>query len=389
MALHAQILPADDLDSRIAQLGEADLKFERPGAGDLFRPGYLVSAIAGGLIVLAAFGLGRLTADSSTTDPATTVGAAPTTIAATTTTTTISTTSTTSPPPPSTTTAAPLDPIVAVTQKAAASVVQIETRIGQGSGIVYDADGHILTAAHVVDSEDLVTVRLSDGRELKGEVIGRHDPTDIAVISVDSGAALQRADLALDADLQIGQTAIALGSPFGFDQTVTAGIVSSIDRIIDGIAMVQTDAAINPGNSGGPLLNTSGQVIGVNDIIFSVTGTNEGVGFAISIDVASVVADQIIAGTEVQLAFLGVTVSDATDEIPGAVVDRVIGRSPAAQAGLERGDVIIAIDDIDVNRADMVLSRVTRKHPGDAMEIVFVRDGETMTATATLGTTDS
>ncbi|MCP3994526.1 MAG: PDZ domain-containing protein [bacterium] len=353
----------------------------------LFSHRNLMSGIIGGLIVLAAFGLGRLSS-SDPAETATTLAAAPAT------TTTSTTTTTTTAPPPTTTTTAPtttttvLDPVVLVTREAANAVVQIETSYGQGSGIVYDEYGHIVTAAHVVDSNDVVTVRLADGRELDGEVLGRHEDTDIAVIQVSDFSHLQTASLALNAELQIGQTAVALGSPFGFDQTVTAGIISSIDRVIDGIAMIQTDAAINPGNSGGPLLDTLGRVIGVNDVIFSYSGTNEGVGFAISIDVAAVVADQIIAGTDVYLAYLGVTVSDATGDIPGASVDRVASRSPASEAGLERGDVIVAVDGIPINRADMVRSRVIRKRPADSIDIDLMRDGDTMSFTVTLGETD-
>ncbi len=353
----------------------------------LFSHRNLMSGIIGGLIVLAAFGLGRLSS-SDPAETATTLAAAPAT------TTTSTTTTTTTAPPPTTTTTAPtttttvLDPVVLVTREAANAVVQIETSYGQGSGIVYDEYGHIVTAAHVVDSNDVVTVRLADGRELDGEVLGRHEDTDIAVIQVSDFSHLQTASLALNAELQIGQTAVALGSPFGFDQTVTAGIISSIDRVIDGIAMIQTDAAINPGNSGGPLLDTLGRVIGVNDVIFSYSGTNEGVGFAISIDVAAVVADQIIAGTDVYLAYLGVTVSDATGDIPGASVDRVASRSPASEAGLERGDVIVAVDGIPINRADMVRSRVIRKRPADSIDIDLMRDGDTMSFTITLGETD-
>ena len=340
--------------------------------------------------MLAAFGLGRLSS-SDPAEPATTLAVAPTTTTTTTSTTTSTTTTTSAPPPPTTletTTTTVLDPVVNVTKEAANAVVQIETTYGQGSGIVYDGLGHIVTAAHVVDSNDVVTVRLADGRELDGEVLGRHEATDIAVIRVDDSSHLQAASLALNAELQIGQTAVALGSPFGFDQTVTAGIISSIDRVIDGIAMIQTDAAINPGNSGGPLLDTLGRVIGVNDVIFSYSGTNEGVGFAISIDVAAVVADQIIAGTDVHLAYLGVTVSDATGDIPGASVDRVASRSPATEAGIERGDVIVVVDGIPINRADMVRSRVIRKRPDDPIEIDVVRDGNTLSFTVTLGTTD-
>jgi S1-C subfamily serine protease len=356
----------------------------------------VLAAILGGAIVLTAFALGRVTGNS----PATTTSLAAAATAATQSTvattgpetTTSSTTSTTKAATTSTTettVTAPDDPVAAVADGASKSVVRIETRTGYGSGIIYDSAGYVLTAAHVVEgNDDLVTVRLADGRELDGTVIGRYEPSDIAVISIPDSGDLPQAELDRGADVTVGQLAIALGSPFGFEQTVTAGIVSAVDRLIDGTAMIQTDAAINPGNSGGPLLDAAGRVIGINDVIFTTTGGSDGVGFAISIDVASIVADQIIAGTDVHFAYLGVTVSDETGDTPGAAVDRVAPHSPAADAGLLRGDIIVSMDGNTVNRGDVLRSRIIRHRPGDTVDITAVRDGALQVFSVALGTTD-
>jgi len=352
---------------------------------------YALAALAGAAIVMAAFVFGKTTAHTNEETP-TSLVAGPTTTSLVTTTAPPATASTTAPAPSTTTTtstAPPVESIADIVERAGRSVVQIENAYSSGSGIIYDSSGHVLTAAHVVDgNNDRVTVRLADGRELEGNVIGRHEPSDIAVISVQDGGQMPVAELGRDTDLTIGELAIALGSPFGFEQTVTAGIISSIDRLVDGIAMIQTDAAINPGNSGGPLLDGDGRVIGINDIIFSTTGTNDGIGFAISIDVASIVADQIIAGDDVQLAYLGVTVSDETGTTPGAVIDRVAARSPASEAGLMRGDIIVSIDGRPVNRADVVQSQITRHRPGETIDIGIIRDGDEQVHAIELATRD-
>ena len=194
-----------------------------------------------------------------------------------------------------------LEPVAAIAEAVGPAVVQIETTSGVGSGVIYDASGLILTAAHVVDGASVVLVRLSDGTAVQGTVVGAHAETDVAVVSIAGSADLPIAELAIGVDPDVGSLAVALGSPFGLDQTVTAGVVSAV-RTVGGIGMVQTDAAINPGNSGGPLVDRLGRIIGINDQIFTLGGANEGVGFAISIDIAVLVADQLVAGEEVRLA---------------------------------------------------------------------------------------
>ena len=247
---------------------------------------------------------------------------------------------------------APVDRITAVAAAVGPAVVQLESATGLGSGVIYRDDGFILTAAHVVGSAGVVNVRLEDGRLFEGRILGAHRPTDIAVIRIDA-TGLPTAALGYRDSLETGEIAIALGSPFGFDQTVTAGIVSAVNRTINGVPMVQTDAAINPGNSGGPLVDGNGNVIGINDVIFTERGGNDGIGFAVSSDVAIIVADQITAGRDVQLAVLGVGSAPSTSGDAGAVVQRVVGGSPAHEAGVKIGYRIVAMSYSGVERVRM------------------------------------
>lgn len=359
--------------------------------------GYIAAALAGALLMVGAFALGRATGggdpvtaptSTTTTSVSPTTIASPTTLPATTLSPTTLPATTIAPSTTSTTTTRPpLDPVADVAAAVGPAVVQIETISSIGSGVIYDDEGHILTAAHVLNGlSDVVTVRLADGRVFTGVVVGAHEPTDVAVIEIEA-ADLPVARLAVDQPLQIGQLAVALGSPFGLDQTVTAGIVSSVDRLVGGVAMVQTDAAINPGNSGGPLLDRSGSVIGINDLIFSRTGVNEGVGFAISIDLAAFVAEQIVAGTEVRLGFLGVFVADEAGDVPGALLERIQIGSPAAAAGLRTGDIVIAFDGEPVVNSDALGAKVMRTRPGRVVIIDVVRGGGVLGIEVTIGET--
>ncbi|MEA1902306.1 MAG: trypsin-like peptidase domain-containing protein [Actinomycetota bacterium] len=284
--------------------------------------------------------------------------------------------------PPAATSLAPAD-IAAAAAMVSPAVVQLESEGGLGSGVIYDSEGLILTAAHVVDGVNQVNVRLADGRLLEGEVIGRHELTDIAVIGI-PGVGLPVASLGYGTTAHVGETAIALGSPFGLNQTVTAGIVSATGRAINGIPMVQTDAAINPGNSGGPLINGAGKVIGINDVIFTQGGGNDGIGFAVSIDVAIVVADQLVAGGDVQLAALGVaTIPDVSGQ-GGAIVREVVRGSAADLADLQVGDRIVAVDGQSVFDPAQLFTAVVSQRPGADASIDFTRDGRLMTANVTL-----
>jgi len=265
----------------------------------------------------------------------------------------------------------------------APSVVQIETPTGLGSGVIYRSDGLILTAAHVVDDVASVQIRLADGRLLPGKVVGTHPPTDVAVISIEA-TNLTAAVLGYGTGAHVGEVAVAVGSPFGLNQTVTAGIVSAVGRNVNGVPMVQTDAAINPGNSGGPLVNAAGHVIGINDVIFSEGGGNDGIGFAIAIDVGIVVADQLVAGGGVELAALGVGTVPDTSGAGGAIVREVIPGSPAATAGILVGDRIVSVAGAAVLDPGDLFAAVIVHRPGSIVEIEFTRDGHPNTVLATL-----
>ena len=290
--------------------------------------------------------------------------------------------------PPIITSSDATDRVAAVAQAAASSVVQLETAEGLGSGVIYDERGLILTAAHVVAGNDSVAVRLADGRLLEGEVVGRHQLTDIAVVRIDSPGSFPVAVLGYNDQLQVGELAVALGSPFGLDQTVTAGIVSAVSRTINGVPMVQTDAAINPGNSGGPLLNANAHVIGINDVIFTQGGGSDGIGFAVSIDIAIVVADQLVAGGDVQLSGLGVSTIASTTGQGGAIIREIVSGSPAETAGLEIGDRIIAIDAEPINNPMQLFAAVVTRRPNTAVTIDFVRNDTQHQLEATLAGID-
>ena len=269
---------------------------------------------------------------------------------------------------------APAGAIADVAAAVSPAVVQLESDGGLGSGVIYDESGLILTAAHVVDGSDSVRVRLADGRLLEGTVVGTHALTDVAVVSITADD-LPVAMLGYGTPTRVGETAVALGSPFGFDQTVTAGIVSATGRNVNGVPMVQTDAAINPGNSGGPLVNGSGQVIGINDVIFTEGGGNDGVGFAISIEVAIVVADQLVAGGDVELAALGTATIPDTSGRGGAIVREILPGSPAESSGLEVGDRIIAVDGSSILDPADLFAAVVSNRPDTEVTVEFVRSG--------------
>jgi len=283
---------------------------------------------------------------------------------------------------PLTNSSTPTD-IAAAAARVSPSVVQLETDGSLGSGVIYDSKGLILTAAHVVEGVSEVMVRLADGRLLEGEVLGAHALTDIAVISIpvtDIPVAL----LGYGTAAKVGETAIALGSPFGLNQTVTAGIISATGRTVNGVPMVQTDAAINPGNSGGPLINTAGKVIGINDVIFTEGGGNDGIGFAVAIDVAIVVADQIVAGEDIRLASLGVGTIPDTSGAGGAIVREIQTGSAADRAELRIGDRIVAIDGAPILDPSQLFAAVVSHRPGAAAEVEIVRDGRLITFDVTL-----
>jgi S1-C subfamily serine protease len=280
------------------------------------------------------------------------------------------------------------EPIADVAAVILPSVVQIQTGGGVGSGVIYDADGLILTAAHVVQGSDSVTVRFSDGEEVEGTVLGGTAGADVAVVQVDR-TGLTAAELALDIEPRVGQMAIAIGSPWGLQSTVTAGIISAVDQSIpqgsSARAVLQTDAAINPGNSGGPLVDREGRVLGINVSIFSLSGANDGVGFAVPIDVASDIAERVVAGETIESAFLGVSVDDAGSGRAGALITEVTPGTAADQGGIEEGDLVISLDGVQVQGGPDLAAQVQTHRPGSTVQIVLFRDGEQVTLDVTLG----
>jgi S1-C subfamily serine protease len=228
---------------------------------------------------------------------------------------------------------------------------------------------------------DQVTVRMADGTRLIGKVVGADQASDIAVVKVSTSRKLPTATLAVGVAPQVGQLAVAIGSPFGLEQTVTSGIVSAVNRTLvnpDGQTVsnvLQTDAPINPGNSGGALADREGRVIGINSAIRSSGGGNVGVGFAVPIDTAARVAEAIVRGQPVRTGYLGITGSDAPDGA-GAVVGSVEPGSPAASAGLRVGDRVTRFDAQPVTGMADVIARVRAAAPGSSVTLEIVRDGQ-------------
>jgi S1-C subfamily serine protease len=281
------------------------------------------------------------------------------------------------------------EPVAAVASALLPAVVQLESSSGVGSGVVYDQAGLILTAAHVVGNDPEVSVRFASGDRVTGEVVGTDPSSDVAVVRVDEGD-LFVAPLAVDTPIEVGQTAIALGSPYGLEQTVTAGIISATDRSVvgsDGLVRraIQTDAPINPGNSGGPLADLQGRVIGINDAIFTQSGGNEGVGFAIPITVAKHIADRLVAGEPIETAFLGISGTDPESGDTGALITAVVPGSPADTAGLHVGDLIITVDGTRVEGMVDLAAAVRSRQPGDEATIGLVRGADQLEFTVTLG----
>ena len=270
---------------------------------------------------------------------------------------------------------------------------------GTGSGVIISADGYILTNKHVAGDADQINVKLADGRELKAKLIGKDSETDLAVIKVDAQN-LPYAKLGDSDKLEQGEWVIALGSPFGLQQTMTAGIVSATGRDLNVEGgqftnFIQTDASINPGNSGGPLINMQGEVIGINTLIFSQSGTSSGIGFAIPANLATKVNAQLIKNGKVTRGYLGVILQPVSPAIArtvgytgteGAVVgDLSKADSPAASAGLRSGDVILEFDGKKVTSPKQLTEMVADTAVGRTANVKFVRDGRIETAAIKLG----
>ena len=291
------------------------------------------------------------------------------------------------------------DQVVRVARQATASVVSVSRQGGSGSGVFIRRDGVLLTNAHVVGTAPTVTVRLADGRRLNGTVVGRDPTMDIAVVRVP----LTDAPVSPIGDsdqLQVGQTAIAIGNPLGLERTVTVGVVSATNRSPRGLelgGLIQTDAAINPGNSGGPLYDLRGNVIGINTAIFSTTGGSIGLGFAIPISLARDIAQQALAsGGRIVRPYLGVGLDDIAPEVAerfglpseGVAVVTVDPRSPAARGGLQTDDIITRIDDAPIPTAGELRRVLRSRKPGDTVRITVFRGRGSRTLTVRLGQTN-
>ena len=282
------------------------------------------------------------------------------------------------------------DPVAVVAASLGPSVLQVETDAGLGSGVVY-ADGVILTNNHVIENANEIRVRTADGLTFDAQLLGADPRNDIAVLSVGPDSGLPVAALATGVDLNVGQVAVAIGSPFQLSQTVTAGIVSAVNRPVANQvggfnAMIQTDAPINPGNSGGALADGSGRVIGINTSIRTdgTSNGNLGIGFAVPIDTAIGVANRITSGASLDAGVLGVRSASEPDNEVGVVIGEVVDGGAAAVAGLVSGDRLIAIDGAPVTNFGEVVGLVQSKFTGDTIEIDVVRNGTAVTLSAVL-----
>ena len=269
---------------------------------------------------------------------------------------------------------------------------------GQGSGVIINENGLVLTNAHVVERVDDVSVTLADGTICSGQVLGTDNITDLALVKIEESTASNFAPLGNSEDLEVGDWAIALGTPYGLEKTVTLGIVSSLHRDINSLGfsdkrldLIQTDAAINPGNSGGPLINSNGEVIGINTLVRS--GPGAGLGFAIPINLAKNVSDQLLKKGEVIHPYLGVQLISLNPKIAkehnqdpnslvqlpernGALIQSVIPNSPAEKAGLRRGDLVIAAENISIKEPKTLLDEVEKAQIGKVFLLNILRDNK-------------
>ncbi len=256
---------------------------------------------------------------------------------------------------------------------------------GVGSGVIYTEDGYIITNHHVVQDVSEILVTDFNGDEYPARLVGSHKDTDIAVLKIEAGN-IGAASFTSIEDVKVGEMAIAIGSPFGLSQTVTVGVISAKGRDIavssDAFPMVdliQTDAAINRGNSGGPLINASGQVIGINSIIFSPSGANAGIGFAIPSDTAIVIAGQIIRYGKARIPVVGVNMGDNETEIKGVYIKSVLDGYPADEAGIKSGDIIVEFDEVKILTPYMFFAQILRHNVGDIVRLKIYREGEYIT----------
>ena len=299
-----------------------------------------------------------------------------------------------------------LEPVVAVADTVSRSVVIVRSETGQGSGISLDDNRRVVTNAHVLGDSETVQVLLPSGRMVEARIIGSDIRRDVAVIELNSiDNSLTPAQFASSQNLRVGQLAVAVGSPFGLNQTVTAGIVSALGRVepsygceiagamsaeCAGVAMIQTDAPINPGNSGGPLVDRNGHVIGMNTSIRTegFLSANVGVGFAIPSDTVLLVAQRLISGEPIGTAFLGILGENPTDGRAGALLLEVTESSPAGRAGLEVGDLIVRVDRRPILNMQALRADIQLRLPDEEVVLEYIRGEEILEAVVQLASLD-
>ncbi|MCL6471272.1 MAG: trypsin-like peptidase domain-containing protein [Firmicutes bacterium] len=306
-----------------------------------------------------------------------------------------------------------VSPVTAVAKKLQPSIVNIRVKqsikdtfhpdviSGAGSGVIFSTDGYIITNNHVIADAKEIFVTVGT-EEMKGKVVAADNETDIAVIKVDK-TGLPAAEFGSTKKLQVGEIAVAIGSPFGFEHTVTSGIISALNRTVsmpdEGAGetktytnLIQTDAPINPGNSGGALSDSQGRIIGINTLIISSSGVTEGVGFAIPVETAVAVAKQLIEKGKASHPYMGIygqnadigAVTKGSEIKKGAVVVEVVKGSPADKAGLKAKDLIIAVNGKAVESMDEVIAEVRQSKVGDTLKLTYLRDGKEGVAEVTL-----
>jgi serine protease Do len=270
-------------------------------------------------------------------------------------------------------------------------------RTSLGSGVIFTADGYVITNNHMVENADEINVTLSTFEEYKATVVGRDPKSDLALIKIETKTKLPYVTFGDSDKLRVGEWVLAIGNPFGLQKTVTAGIVSAKGRAINNESygnFIQTDASINPGNSGGPLFNLDGEMVGVNTAIFSRTGGNIGIGFAIPVNMAKNVMAQLKEHGKVTRGWLGVVIQQVTPDLAenfgldrpiGALVGQVMPDSPAEKAGLKAGDVIIEYKGNEVSQMSMLPAMVANTSVGEKAELVMIRDGKKQNLTVEIG----
>ena len=291
------------------------------------------------------------------------------------------------------------DAITKLVEEVTPSVVNIAVKVritngplseGVGSGVIFSEDGYIITNNHVVGDAEEIIVRTTDGKEYVAKLIGKNEDTDIAVIKINENN-LKKASFTSIKNVKVGEIVIAIGSPFAIEQTVTMGVVSAKGRDIavssDTLPMVdliQTDTAINPGNSGGPLINIAGQVIGINTLIYSPSGANAGIGFAIPSDTSINIASQIIKYGRAMIPYMGIEMGENTTDVNGVLVSTAIKGFPADNAGIKSGDIITKFDGEPLRTNFELLAQMLRHNVGDIVQIEVYRSGSVLNLNVTL-----